>query len=401
MGIELIFEDKKVRVKDQPTIDMLRKSSYGYYKKDKEKGNQLVLDPEEALYLMDIRNAACYDGNKSIMFNDVAERIGINLAKYMTYKDWRDRGLVIRQLSEAKGTYKKNTTKKYPAKEFEPPKVELQGLFFPEDGIAIIDEPIKGRELYDTYWLGQFGSYKAADRGRLLKLDAYETVFMMKHCGLKLRDMNEDKIVNMLDERNPDFEEMYEVYEDWRLRGFVLKTGFKFGTHFRIYFPGAAPASEAKGAGASVPGAAPGEGTYMHSKHVIHVFPRKKKMIIAEWARAIRVAHSVRKTFILAIPGKKTKKVGERLSFLLYHRKKGGIEVPEQDEPSFAMFSLSEDEVIGGIDLAEAIEEAKKLGLDLMLAIADRESSVTYYHVKRIELPGSQYEYYEIEWAQP
>jgi hypothetical protein len=36
-----------------------------------------------------------------------------------------------------------------------------------------------------------------------------------------------------------------------------------------------------------------------------------------------------------------------------------------------------------------------------MLAIADRESSVTYYHVKRLELPGSEYEYYEIEWAQP
>jgi tRNA-intron endonuclease len=385
MGIELILEKDKIKVKDQPTIDSLRKSSYGYYQKDKEKGNVLLLDSEEALYLMDIRNATCYENNKLITFNEVAEKSKINLARYMTYKDWRDRGLVIRQLKDAKETYKKNSTKKYPSKEFEPPKVDLIGLFFPDDGISIIDEPVEGKKLYEEYWLGQFGSYKAEERGRLLKLDAYETIFMMKHCGLKIREMQEKDVLKAMVERNPDFEEMYEVYEDWRMRGFVLKSGFKFGTHFRIYFPGAAPT---KG------------GEWVHSKHVIHVFPRKKRMIIAEWARAIRVAHSVRKTFILAIPGKKSK-TAERLSFLLYHRKKGGIEVPEQDEPSFAMYSLSEDEVIGGIDLAGAIEEAKQLGLDLMLAIADRESSVTYYHVKRIELPGSEYEYYEIEWAQP
>jgi hypothetical protein len=36
-----------------------------------------------------------------------------------------------------------------------------------------------------------------------------------------------------------------------------------------------------------------------------------------------------------------------------------------------------------------------------MVAIADRETSITYYVVHRIELPASEYEYYEIEWVQP
>ena len=89
------------------------------------------------------------------------------------------------------------------------------------------------------------------------------------------------------------------------------------------------------------------------------------------------------------------------MSFLLYHRIGGGIETPDKNEPSFAMLSLSEDETIGGAELASAISESKHLGLDLILAIADRETAVTYYHVKRINLPGSKYEYYEIEWAQP
>ena len=124
-------------------------------------------------------------------------------------------------------------------------------------------------------------------------------------------------------------------------------------------------------------------------------------MLISEWSRAIRVAHGVKKTFILAIPGSKQEGAAE-LDFLLYHRKKGGIiENPREDKPKFAMLALSEEEEIGGEELAQSIEKAKALGLDLILAICDRETSITYYRVKRVQLPKSKYEYYEIEWKQP
>ena len=184
---------------------------------------------------------------------------------------------------------------------------------------------------------------------------------------------------------------MYSVYEDWRSRGYVVKTGFKFGTHFRIYFPGASPVRS--------------EDEWMHSKHVIHVFPRKHRQIISEWARAIRVAHSVKKTFILAIPGKKlsaARKAKPRLlDFLLYHRKGAGIETPKDGTPRYLMYSLTEDEYIGGTELAEALSECDKSGLEMMMAISDRESSVTFYVIKAVELPGSEYDYFEIEWVQP
>jgi tRNA splicing endonuclease len=170
-----------------------------------------------------------------------------------------------------------------------------------------------------------------------------------------------------------------------------MKTGFKFGTHFRLYFPGASPVKA--------------NADWMHSKHVIHVFPRKHKLLISEWARAIRVAHSVKKTFILAIPGKKKPiKVNPkkpRLDFLLYHRKKEGIETPKDGTPRYFMYSLTEDEYIGGEELAKALAECEYFGLEMVMAISDRESSVTYYVIKAIELPGSEYEYYEIEWVQP
>ena len=60
-----------------------------------------------------------------------------------------------------------------------------------------------------------------------------------------------------------------------------------------------------------------------------------------------------------------------------------------------------EYEYIGGSDLSAIISEAKGHGLELVIAIADRETAVTYYKVRRIELPRSEYEYYEIDWMQP
>jgi len=77
------------------------------------------------------------------------------------------------------------------------------------------------------------------------------------------------------------------------------------------------------------------------------------------------------------------------------------VETPKDGEPSFLMLSLSEDEYLNGEELASALKTCAERGLDLLMAIADRESSVTYYLIKRIELPGSKYEYYEIEWMQP
>ena len=138
----------------------------------------------------------------------------------------------------------------------------------------------------------------------------------------------------------------------------------------------------------------------IHSKHVIHVFPKESRLLISEWARAIRVAHSVRKTFILAVPGSTSgRKV--KIDFILFHRKGGEAEDPEKDAPRYAMLSLSEEEYIGGRELAMAIREAKERKMELILAIADRETSVTYYKVRQIKLPGSEEEYYEIDWFQP
>ncbi len=388
--LELDRKKSTIQVREPADVSSLQKGFYGQMKK-----GIISLSPEEALYIMDIRNGRCYDeAGNTYSFNQTASLFLKGkklLARYLTYKDWRDKGLILRDLTEAEGSYGRTTVKKYESSKFSMHTFSFDGLFFPDDLIALVDDEAAGRELYERYWIGQFGTYKAAHRGRISKLDVYETIFLLKHGGLRLTNAKLADVEKAARSRMKFFDDMYLVYENWRNRGYVVKTGFKFGTHFRIYFPGASPVRT--------------EEKWMHSRHVIHVFPRKHKLLISEWARAIRVAHSVKKTFILAIPGKKTpikfnpKK--PRLDFLLYHRKKGGIETPKDGTPRYLMYSLTEDEYIGGEELAKALAECQHFGLEMLMAISDRESSVTYYLIKAIELPGSTYEYYEIEWIQP
>jgi len=396
MAIQIDFALKKklLTVSQPESVSSLVNGHYGYMKK-----GTIHLFPEEALYLMDIRNARCHDTSlNEYKFNDVAKHFGNRkqMARYFTYKDWRDRGLIARQVSEICEKYGRNNSKKYPGGKLQLDKYSLQGRFYPDDLWSIIDDEAMGKEIYDRYWLGQFGSYKAEQRGKLSKLDAYETLFLVRHAGMQLQNASEEQVIRAAKKRHKYFLNLYDVYEDWRLNGFVLKTGFKFGTHFRLYFPGASPVRA--------------NDEWIHSKHVIHCFPRASKLLISEWARAIRVAHSVKKTFVLAIPGEAKKKKATKkeasslhtsLDFLLYHRQHGGIENPKTGKPKYLMLSLSEEEYIGGEGLADAIEQCKRIGLELLLAICDRETSVTYYAVKRIEVPGSKYEYYEIEWEQP
>ncbi|MBN1169736.1 tRNA-intron lyase [Candidatus Micrarchaeota archaeon] len=388
--IKLELDRKTIFVKEPSDVSSLQNGFYGSMNK-----GIITLTPEEALYIMDIRNGRCFDkSGNHYTFNQVASLFLKNkklLAKYLTYKDWRDKGLVLRPTNEADGNYGRTILLKYESSSFEVDSFSFDGLFFPYDLITLVDDEKVAKELYERHWIGQFGTYKASHRGKIGKLDIFETIYLLRHGQLHLLNARLKDAEALAKKRIMFFPDLYSVYEDWRKRGYVIKTGFKFGTHFRLYFPGASPLKT--------------DDKWMHSRHVIHVFPRKHKQIISEWSRAIRVAHSVKKTFILAIPGKKTQvKVNPdkpRLDFLLYHRKKGGIETPKDGTPKYLMYSLTEDEYIGGDELAQALAECSCFGLEMMMAISDRESSVTHYIIKKIDLPGSDYEYFEIEWIQP
>jgi tRNA-intron endonuclease len=385
----LLSFDKKTRsiyAVDQSTKDVLASGCFGVVHE-----GSLALAPEEGLYLMDVRNATCTSAreDKPLSFNEIAQEFSPGkkfLARYFTYKDWRDRGLIIKRPDDTSAEGSALPVKSYRASKLKLKDYSLEGVFFPADMITIVDDEAKGKRIYEEHWFGQYGTYKTNDHGVLNKLDVYETLFLIDSNVLHVKNYSRKDISELASKRRADFQKLYDVYGDWRSRGYVIKTGFKFGTHFRVYFPGAQPMKN--------------DESWVHSRHVIHVFPRDAKLLISEWARVIRVAHSVRKTFILAIPGRSRKK-RLAIDFVLYHRKGNGIETPSTGRPRYAMLSLSEEEYLGGSELSAIINDASEHKLELIIAIADRETAVTYYRVKRIELQGSEYEYYEIDWMQP
>ena len=388
--MERIFlEQGNLVVKDRDAIQLLKEKHYGELKNGK-----LFLQPEEALYLMEIRNWRCFSGVEELEFSKLSSLFLKSnrklFVRYNTYRDWRDRGLFIRNFES--GKYGKLEKVIYPSKNVQYPKLDLTLKFFPFDLISIIDEGKKFFHLFKDFWLGQLGVYKNYQKGKLLKFDIFETVFLLRNCGARVvnleneEELNEEKIFK-LSKSEDVFKALYEVYEDWRLRGFVLKTGYKFGAHFRIYFPGVSPIKKGK--------------KWIHSKHVLHVFPKFERMLVSEWSRVVRVAHSVRKTFVFGIPGMKEEDFEDvELDFLGWHREEGRVLTPEEN-PNYVILALGEDEFLGGAELASALRKAEEVGLDLLLAINGRESDVTYYMVKQIELPGSKYQYYEMRWIQP
>jgi tRNA splicing endonuclease len=90
--------------------------------------------------------------------------------------------------------------------------------------------------------------------------------------------------------------------------------------------------------------------------------------------------------------------------FIAYRRKKVGkdwVRESPEDKPRYLLVPVAEDEHIGGVELSSLLKKAQDMGLELLLSITDRETAITYYVLKKVVLPGSKYEYYEIEWMKP
>jgi tRNA-intron endonuclease len=397
--MELKYDPRKgIWVEEPASFEKLHRNSFGTNRKGK-----LFLEVEEALYALNFLRGTCLHKKGELGFNELASiyskanpRLFI---KYNAFRDWRDRGLILKRIEYLdKGNVRKKPkiSRKYPARKIRKVRLKAEAVWYPKSLYSVMEDETEGRMLFDEYWIGQWGIYKQ-DRGCLLTLEFMETVFLAKHFGLTVRDLEtgekltHSQILSQVIEEREYAKQLYDVYEDWRLKAFVIKTGFKFGTHFRIYFPGASPRNESK--------------EWIHSKHVIHVFPKDQKMLISEWARAVRVAHGVKKTFLLSIPEmKKEDYVDYPAEFIAWRRKKHGSdwvrETPE-DKPRYLLAAVAEDEHIGGVELASLLRKAESLGLELILSISDRETAITYYVLKKVILPGSDYEYYEIEWMKP
>jgi tRNA-intron endonuclease len=77
----------------------------------------------------------------------------------------------------------------------------------------------------------------------------------------------------------PDLDLRLKAYKDLKERELVAKTGFKFGSHFRVYR---------------------NEPLRSHAPYLVHVVPKEFTSTWTEISRSVRLAHSVRKRMLFA-----------------------------------------------------------------------------------------------------
>ncbi len=126
-----------------------------------------------------------------------------------------------------------------------------------------------------------------------LLLDLLEALYLLENNYIKVlnedgEDLSVEKFMKKSRESYINFDEKYLVYKDLRDKGFVVLSGLKFGVDFAVYKKG--PGME-------------------HAPYLVDVVIFNESISGDELIRAGRLATTVRKRFILAVPNMVDKKV--------------------------------------------------------------------------------------------
>lgn len=157
----------------------------------------------------------------------------------------------------------------------------LQGLLL-GDRVAVMD-PASAQALHAAQFFGK-------PVGVALQLSLIEAAFLCELGLLILREARGNLIVTLVGLKRlarklqPDFALRLAAYRDLKARGLIVKTGFKFGAHFRVY---------------------EGDPDKVHAKYLVHAVPTGYEAMWPEISRIVRLAHGVRKEILLG-------EVGER-----------------------------------------------------------------------------------------
>lgn len=120
-----------------------------------------------------------------------------------------------------------------------------------------------------------------------LVLDLKEALYLLENKKLEVQDVKGEKVGfdemwKYASRREKGFYNKFLVYADLRDRGFVVKTGFKFGFDFRVY-PRGKKMGEA------------------HTQWVVNVSTQDERIAMHELSRMVRLAGNIRATLLKAI----------------------------------------------------------------------------------------------------
>lgn len=327
--------DDKVRLGPEAVVELY---DQGYFGRKSDDGLDLTL--VEAAYLLDRSKVAVRLAQPS--GSDIDFKSFFELAsavekgfefKYVVYKDLRERGYYVQPGVPDFRVYPRGGHPGKTAAEFyvmvlsERTPVALLSLVEPARlagqmrkrlMLAVVDEEsdITYYEAKEKAMVGRMGQQEkgglatlledrvvlwdpeASERlhvrgfygkpvGGRLQLSLVESAYLLENGIVQIVDrsgkpLDQNKFRVRASEIESDFEMKYQVYRDLRNRRLVVKTGFKFGTHFRVYKNVESPDK--------VP----------HSEYLVHTVPGGHVFHLPVISRAVRLAHSVRKQMVFA-----------------------------------------------------------------------------------------------------
>lgn len=161
----------------------------------------------------------------------------------------------------------------------------------------VVWDPKEGSELYKIGFYGKplgIAKPKQAEFDVPLNVDLIEGFYLLEKGLIRVVEGSEKKTVSLEDLRKhaleayENFDLKYMVYKDLREHGYAVLPGIKFGCDFAIYEHG------------------PG---IDHAPYLVSVRKASDEITATEVVRAGRLATTVRKRFIIAVPNIETGKV--------------------------------------------------------------------------------------------
>ncbi|MCK4718878.1 MAG: tRNA-intron lyase [Thermoplasmata archaeon] len=306
-----------------------------------QSGGSLILDPLEAVYLLDVDRIVLDE--KGALSREDAMRWGMGTVegfevKYLVYREMRQRGYVVKdgphpvdfRVFPRGGRPNKNPSKywlKATSERWPAALEELRGLRLKASnvkknllmGVADEEGDVTYYAISDRSLQGDMGPLKGLPRGvyaHLLKdrvmvfdvekaeiihregwygqllgpslqLSILEASYLASAGVLELMDAGSGEPIgiDVLEKRGEELQDAFQLrrmaYTNMRDNGLVVKTGFKYGAHFRVY---------------------DGDPSNHHARFLVHVVSREHNTTWPELSRAVRLAQGVKKELLLASP---------------------------------------------------------------------------------------------------
>ena len=122
-----------------------------------------------------------------------------------------------------------------------------------------------------------------------------EALFLVETKGLTVsldsKPLGPDELRSYFEKQSPGFFRRYLVYRDLRSKGYVVKSGAKYGVDFRVYDKGVRPKRGKKE-------------DWEHAMSVLAVFHEDDALSVKNLIGLNRIAHSVKKVLWLAMVDK-------------------------------------------------------------------------------------------------